>query len=47
VETDRADKYQDISLRTDGRTSLEVWFGTRLAYSSQRLDLHMGAAPLE
>lgn len=41
VETDRADKYQDISLRTDGRTSLEVWFGTRLVYSSQRLDLHI------
>jgi len=46
LETAKADRYQDITLGTNGRTSLEVWFGARLVYSSHRLRLHIDA-PLQ
>jgi hypothetical protein len=37
--TAAADLAQEITLRTDGQTSLEVWFGPRLVYASEDLSL--------
>jgi hypothetical protein len=39
--TTQAHVSEDITLRTDGRTSLEVYFAHKLVYSSHQLNMHI------